>query len=95
MKVVAWRALQKGESLRGLFSVELASGMILHDCTFHQRSDGAKWVGLPSRSYQQNGETKWQRLVDFVDKDKYVKFQEVAKAALEALRIEKCTLHRM
>lgn len=84
MRVTNWRALAKDGSLRGFFSLELPSGMTLHSCTFNLRKDGAKWVGLPSRSYEQNGETKWQRLVDFVDKDKYAKFQDAAKAALEA-----------
>lgn len=82
MRVTNSRALAKDGSLRGFFSLELPNGMTLHSCTFNVRKDGPKWVGLPSRSYDQNGQTAWQRLVDFLDKDKYAKFQEAAKAAL-------------
>ena len=102
MKVISWRGMKKGERLIGFLSLELPSGMTLHSCTFNVRKDGGKWVGLPSRPYEQNGETKWQRLVDFIDKDKYAKFQEAAKAALDAYfkeqsggRAEQVTPHRV
>lgn len=58
--VTDWRPLRKGTSLRGFVTLTLPSGMIVHDVTYHQRDDGARWVGLPARQYQNaDGSTTW------------------------------------
>jgi hypothetical protein len=82
-QVREFKECRKGQSLQGFFVLVLPSGMVLHDMTYHQREDGAKWVGMPAKSFVKDGETAWFRLVDFVDKAAFAKFQESAKAALE------------
>ena len=68
--VTEFRPYKKGESLRGFLSLELAGGMILRGCTWHQRQDGASWLGLPSRPYSKpDGTSGWSKIVDFVDKE--------------------------
>jgi hypothetical protein len=82
-KIVDWRALQKGDSLQGFLAIATPSGLVLHDCTLHERADGRRWVGLPAKQYTKNdGETAWARLVDFIDTRTYFRFQT---AALEAV----------
>jgi hypothetical protein len=84
LTVVEWRACQKGESLRGFLSLELANGMILRGCTWHQRGDGASWLGLPTRPYSKpDGTSGWSKIVDFVDKESYRQFQKAAREAVE------------
>jgi hypothetical protein len=83
-KVREWRECKKGQSLQGFFTLELPSGLVLHDMTFHVREDGSRWVGLPARSFtKSDGATGWFRLVDFTDRSAAARFQELAKAALE------------
>jgi hypothetical protein len=58
--------------------------MVLHDCTYYQRQDGARWIGLPARQYtKQDGSTAWARLIDFADRDAYARFQKLAKEAVD------------
>jgi hypothetical protein len=81
-----FRVCQKGESLQGFVVLHLPSRMALYDCTFHQRADGSRWIGLPSSSYtDQAGKKQWKRLVDFDDKVAKKKFQELALLAVDDL----------
>lgn len=82
--VVEWRPCQKGDSLQGFLTLQLPSGLTLHDCTYHQRPDGARWLGLPARQYtKQDGTTAWVRLVDFADKAAHARFQDLALSAVD------------
>jgi hypothetical protein len=86
MRVSDWRPMRKGVSLQGFFTATLPSGMTLHDLTYHRREDGARWIGMPARSYvAADGDTRWQRLVDFIDKSTFSRFQKQALAALDRL----------
>jgi hypothetical protein len=68
-KVREFRECKKGQSLQGFFTLELPSGPVLHDMTFHVREDGARWVGMPARSYTKpDGTTARTRIADFLDK---------------------------
>lgn len=71
-------------SLRGLFDVELASGLILHGHSSHDHF----WVGLPARLYlKDDGSQNWSKVVGFRDKPTSDKFQAaVLPVALEILR---------
>ena len=75
---------KKGESLQGFATLQLPSGLVLHDCAFHEGGNGAGWIGMPARSYTtKDGNTSWQRLVDFADRHSHEKFQQAALAALD------------
>jgi hypothetical protein len=78
------RPLRKGESLQGFLTLRLPSGLTLHDCTLHERANGARWIGLPARSYtQRDGTPAWARLVDFASKVAQARFQRLAKDAVD------------
>jgi hypothetical protein len=84
LRVVDFRELVKGDSLRGFVAFEDVqnSGLVLHDCTYHARADGVRWVGMPARDYIAAGEKKWFRLVDFNSCEAHQCFQTAALAAL-------------
>jgi hypothetical protein len=83
MEIVSWREMKKGETLQGFFSVALPSGLLLIDLTYHKRKDGARWVGMPAKSFQKtDGAASWVPMVDFTGK---VARERFTKQALQAL----------
>jgi hypothetical protein len=80
-----WRPIQKGESLQGSLSLELPSGIKLFECTYHRRADGRRWVGLPARSYEQDGERRWVRLVGLTSREAHERFQRQALEAVDVM----------
>jgi hypothetical protein len=79
-----FKECRKGQSLQGFVTIELPSGLVLHDCAWHARADGSKWLGMPARSFvKSDGETGWFRLVDFTDKDAHARFQKLAREAVD------------
>lgn len=84
IKVSGWRCCKRGKSLQGFLTLRMPDGMLLHECSWHQRQDGAKWFGLPARQYtKQEGTTAWVRLVDFADKAAHARFQDLALSAVD------------
>jgi hypothetical protein len=82
--IVSQFKLYPKNTLIGFVTLELpAIGLTLHECTFHRGADGRGWVGFPARSYVQNGEKKWKRLVDTISKEAHYHFQSVAVRAIE------------
>jgi len=82
MRISNFRSYEKN-TLKGFIEVELPSGMILKNITWHQRDD-KEWIGLPAREYKKDdGSTGYANVVDFVDKTTYWKFTH---AVLDALR---------
>jgi len=88
-----WRPLERN-TLRGFFTLELPSGMILNECTYHRAASGAEWIGLPGRP-QLDREGKQRRdpatgkalyapVVELKGKEPRERFQT---AALEAVRL--------
>jgi hypothetical protein len=68
----------------------LPSGMVLCGCTLHEK-EGKRWIGLPAKPYtKDDGSQSWAKIVDFIDRDKAKRFQELvlpaAVAALEQTR---------
>ena len=46
--------------------------------------DGRRWLNLPNKEYKdKDGETKYQPIIRFRDKDHYNKFCEIAKEAVD------------
>ena len=67
-----WRPHQK-ESLRA-FSVILPSGLVVHDCRLHEKGN-RRWVGLPTKTFEAQGGTKFTPVVDFIDRDSEDRFR--------------------
>src|SRR5690348_12598679 len=62
-------------------------GIRLHDCTLNHGADGAEWIGLPSRQYEnRSGEKKYAHLVDFATRMAYFDFQKAAKESVRQYR---------
>ena len=79
--ILSWRMCAKN-TLRAFASIELPSGLILHDCTVHRKND-SEWVGLPGRSYTKpDGSTGWSPVVEFTNKEAKSRFQRAALAAI-------------
>lgn len=85
MKVVNFKEYQKG-ALQGFFELELPSGLNVRGMTYHVKEDGKRWVGFPSKPYEdEDGETKYQNLVYIPDDAKWKKFQALALKALDVV----------
>ena len=81
IEIVSFRNYKKN-TLQGFLTIRLTNvGLEIRDATLHERG-GERWVGLPSKPYEAEGETKYSYIVKFYEKAKYHQFQ---KAALEAL----------
>jgi hypothetical protein len=74
-------------TLRAFVDLELSRvGLILRDCTWHEK-DGKEWVSFPARSYtDQDGMTQWQVLIEFADgaTEARKQFQQQAIEAIHA-----------
>jgi len=82
MKILKFRPYEKN-TLRGFIEVELPSGMIIKDISWHQRED-REWLGLPARQYEkEDGSKGWANQIDFISKDLYWTFVD---KVLDALR---------
>jgi hypothetical protein len=82
MKILKFKAFEKN-TLRGFIEVELPSGMIVKEISWHQRDD-REWLGLPARQFEkEDGSKSWANQVDFATKELYWKFVD---AVLNALR---------
>jgi hypothetical protein len=69
-------------TLRAIFDLETASGLILRGCALHL-SSGRWWVGLPAQSYTTpTGAKSWAPIVDFRDRATKTKFQQLALDAI-------------
>jgi hypothetical protein len=86
-----FKAMAAG-AMRGVFDVTLASGMVLHRCSLFVK-DGRTWASPPSKQIigrdgmvqrTQDGKTKYEPTVSFVDRATQERW---SAAAIEALRI--------
>jgi hypothetical protein len=55
-------------TLLGFCDLELSrTGLILRDCTLHEKC-GKRWIAFPARSFiGHDGETKWTPLIEFAE----------------------------
>jgi hypothetical protein len=77
-----WKQVNRN-TLIGVFTLHLPSGMLIHGAMLHQKN-GSRWIGLPAREYQLNGERKFARIIEFANKQTHEKFQASALAAVDA-----------
>jgi DNA-binding cell septation regulator SpoVG len=79
-----WKALEKN-TLRGFFTVTLPSGLVIHNCSLHEK-DGGRWIGMPSEKYTKDGQTAYKKLVEFKDRAAQDAFRDACLDALDELR---------
>lgn len=79
MKIINFKSVEKGY-LRGFFDVIIEEWGMTMACSFFDK-DGKKWVNLPSREYEKDGQKKYQALVKF-DEIRQKKFQESVLALI-------------
>ena len=73
-------------TLKGFLTVLLQpSGIEIRDLTLHEKN-GKRWVNMPNKPYEDEGETKYSYIVFFPDKDRAQKFQEATLKALDKYR---------
>jgi len=65
--------MEKGY-LRGFFDVYIEPWGLTMSCSYFDK-DGKRWVTLPTREYEKDGEKKYHSLVRF-DKERHFKFQD-------------------
>jgi hypothetical protein len=84
IKCVKFRPFSKN-TLRGFADLELTRiGLILRDCTLHEKN-GKQWISFPAKSFTgQDGETKWQPLVEFAEGADEAR-KQFMRAALDAI----------
>jgi hypothetical protein len=82
IQVQALRPYQKN-TLKGFATLVLPdAGLVLKECTWHEK-DGKEWVGFPARQFTgQDGATKWQNLIEFAQGFDRDGWQAKAVAAL-------------
>ncbi len=91
MQVREFRPMTSG-ALVGFCTVELPSGMVVHDCTVFDK-DGRRWVNPPGRpqldkSKQvvvKDGRVQYSPALSFASKDRYSAFSDAVIAELDAL----------
>ena len=80
-----WKPHAKN-TLLGFFTLTMPSGLLIKECSYHER-DGKRWVSFPGKPYRGNdGETKYANIIEIFDKAVFAKFQEYACAAVEAIK---------
>jgi hypothetical protein len=89
MKLVKYKAVPRG-SLLGFADLELKSGLILKECSFHE-SNGKRWCSPPAKPIldpQRNpvikdGKAQYAPVIEFTDKDIRRRWSDQAVAVIE------------
>ena len=88
-EITEWRPLVSN-TMRGLFSCLLPSGLLLHGCSLHV-GDKGPWVSLPSKVRVSHGEVStylgkpvYNKVVEIPDRERRDAFQAAVLAALAA-----------
>jgi hypothetical protein len=93
MTATNWRSLAKN-TLKGFLDLELPSGLVLRECSLHER-DGKKWIGLPGkpqidrdgkvRKDASGGKALYVNVVGFATKEARERFRAAAIVAARKL----------
>ena len=94
IRATDWRPLERN-TLRGFVTLELPSGLILHECTYHRAVSGAEWIGLPGRPQLDrdgkqrkdsvSGKALYTPIIELKGKAERERFQAAALAAVREL----------
>src|SRR5262245_59728722 len=78
-----WKAVTKN-TLRGFCSITMPSGMVLHNCSLHEK-EGSRWLGLPAQKFtKDDGSTSYKPMVEFTTKLARDRFNTEALRAIDA-----------
>jgi hypothetical protein len=70
-------------TLRAVFTANLASGMVIHGLMLHERA-GRRWVGLPAKEYtDRTGARQFARIIEFINRAAADRFQATVLEALD------------
>ena len=58
------------------------------DVCLHQKND-SKWISMPARPYEQNGEKQWAQVIEFDSPESRKTFQRAAIRAVETYQFAK------
>jgi hypothetical protein len=92
MKASSFRAVENN-TLRGFFTLELASGLVLHECALHEAGE-KRWVALPAKADLDtdgrqrrgaDGKKMYKPVVTIPDRARRNRFQERALEAVDRL----------
>ncbi len=64
MKILKYKANETPSALKGSFSLELPTGMVINDCRYFVKAD-SRWIAMPQRQYEKDGEKRYYNLVTF------------------------------
>jgi len=87
-----WRRVERN-TLKGFFSLELPSGLVLHECTLHQKND-RRWIGLAAKPQLNpdgtprigdKGKPLYSPIVEVPDPARRESFQRAAITAIQKL----------
>ena len=82
IEILSYRSSIKG-ARQGNLSLRIPAWKLeIRDMTLFMKN-GHRWLSMPSRSYEKDGETKYSPFLYFFDKDQNDKFQKVALDALD------------
>jgi hypothetical protein len=81
-----FKAFQKN-TLQGFVDLEITEvGLTIHGVCLHLK-EGKRWVSLPAKPWtDQDGNQKWQPVLEFTDSDARAAFQAAAIKAIDELR---------
>ena len=80
--VTSWKAVEKN-TLRGFVSFTLPSGLVVHNCSLHEKN-GIRWIGLPSRRYaKDDGTVSYAPVVEFAHSEARERFRTTALSAVD------------
>jgi hypothetical protein len=82
IKILRFHKFEKN-TLKAFLEAGLPSGLCIRDLTYHVKGDN-RWIGYPSRAYEDGeGNTKYQPIIWFSDKNLHWDFQKQLLAALD------------
>jgi len=86
----------ENNTLRGFFTLELASGLVLHECALHESGE-KRWVALPAKAdldaegrqrRSVDGKKMYKPVVTIPDRARRNRFQKQALEAVDRLLIK-------
>jgi hypothetical protein len=76
--------LCQSNTLQGFVTIRMTRiGLEIRHIAMHEKP-GNRWIQLPSKPYEKNGQTSWAYILDFYDKSKGEQFQRAVPAAFDS-----------
>lgn len=80
-----WKPYVKN-SLQAFFTLTLPSGLVLHNCMYHKKPSGVRWIGMPSQRYQTaEGTISYTPIAEFANREAEAHFREECLKAIDKM----------